>query len=67
MLRLSFQDRISTVLVDKHLLGELRTSGACYTDDGVAEAGDDPNPSYCVRHTPLGTLYHSCWASSLPC
>jgi hypothetical protein len=57
MLRVALHNKVSTVLCDRQLLGDLRTTGACYTEDGVAEPMDDPNPSFCVRHTPLGTIF----------
>jgi hypothetical protein len=56
MIRVALHDKVSDILVDRRLLGDLRTTGACYTVDGVAEPGDDPNPSFCVRHTALDTF-----------
>lgn len=55
MLRVDLHNKVSSYLTDRRLLGDLRTTGACYTDEGVAEPNDDPNPSFCVRHGPLGT------------
>ena len=55
MLRVDLHNKVSTYLTDRRLLGDLRTTGACYTDEGVAEPMDDPNPAFCVRHGPLGT------------
>lgn len=54
MIRAALHDKVSDILVDRRLLGELRTTGVCYTENGVAEPGDDPNPSFCVLHSALG-------------
>lgn len=54
MIRAALHDKVSDILVDRRLLGDLRTTGVCYTENGVAEPGDDPNPSFCVLHSALG-------------